>query len=188
MSENSADIARWLEHAQRDGTSTRSALRMFDAAPTVRCDELRGQWRGHGLRTGHPLDGALESLGWYGKRFDDGADAAFPLLFHGRTGPVAVDPRWLPVRTVLRTRAYRSPLVPTVFRRIGPMLRTQRPSARLRMMEFRGRATATMIYDAHPINDVFRRIDDSRVLGLMDCRYLEAPFFFVLARDPMPAG
>ncbi len=39
-----------------------------------------------------------------------------------------------------------------------------------------------MIYDAHPINDVFRRIDDNTLLGLMDYREFAAPFFFILER------
>ena len=51
------------------------------------------------------------------------------------------------------------------------------------MLEHRGVVSATMIYDALPICDVFRKVDDDTVLGLMDYRAFDKPFFFVLRRD-----
>ncbi|MGB7084128.1 MAG: DUF4334 domain-containing protein [Phormidesmis sp.] len=50
-------------------------------------------------------------------------------------------------------------------------------------MEHRGKVSATMSYDHLPINDVFRKIDENTVLGLMDCKALQQPFFFVLRRE-----
>ena len=41
-------------------------------------------------------------------------------------------------------------------------------SATLRMVEYRGVVTATMVYDRHPVFDHFRRVDDDTVLGVMD--------------------
>ena len=56
-----------------------------------------GRWRGSGLPTGSPLDGLLESYGWYGKEFVD-AETVHPLLFRDRAGrPRPVDPALLPV-------------------------------------------------------------------------------------------
>jgi hypothetical protein len=43
--------------------------------------------------------------------------------------------------------------------------------------------TATMCYDALPINDVFRKVDDDTLVGAMDLRGLEMSFMFVLRRD-----
>jgi hypothetical protein len=42
--------------------------------------DLVGLWKGRGIPAGHPFDGVLENLGWFGKRFtpDMRADA---LLF-----------------------------------------------------------------------------------------------------------
>ena len=40
-----------------------------------------------------------------------------------------------------------------------------------------------MIYDYLPINDVFRKVDDHTLLGLMDFKGMEQPFFFVLNRN-----
>jgi hypothetical protein len=34
-----------------------------------------------------------------------------------------------------------------------------------------------------PIVDVFRKVDDATLLGLMDLRGMEAPFFFLLERE-----
>ena len=38
-------------------------------------------------------------------------------------------------------------------------------------------------YDNLPINDVFRKVDDNTVLGIMDLKGMKQPFFFVLRRD-----
>ena len=37
-------------------------------------------------------------------------------------------------------------------------------------------------YDHLPINDSFRKIDENRVLGVMDYKHIEQSFFFVLTR------
>lgn len=54
--------------------------------------------------------------------------------------------------------------------------------ASLRMVEHRGAVTATMIYDKHPIFDHFRKIDDERVMGIMDRKGDASPLFFWLRR------
>ena len=40
-----------------------------------------------------------------------------------------------------------------------------------------------MVYDQLPINDVFRKISNDKVLGVMDLKDATKPFFFVLTRD-----
>jgi hypothetical protein len=50
-------------------------------------------------------------------------------------------------------------------------------------MEYRGKVSATMIYDYLPINDTFRKVDDNTVLGIMDDKQSSQPFFFILKRD-----
>ena len=62
------------------------------------------------------------------------------------------------------------------------LLRTTKPKARLRRMEYRGVVSATMIYDALPILDIFREVDQATLLGLMDLRGMPQPFFFILRR------
>ncbi len=82
-------------------------------------------------------------------------------------------------------RLVKSPAVAPIARVALEMMRTNKPKARLRMTEFRGVTTATMIYDALPINDVFRKVDADTALGVMDRRGEKAPalLFFVLRRE-----
>jgi hypothetical protein len=56
--------------------------------------------------------------------------------------------------------------------------------ATLRMVEYRGKSTATMIYDKHPILDHFRKIADDLVMGIMDRKGDATPLFFYLRRRP----
>lgn len=54
--------------------------------------------------------------------------------------------------------------------------------ARIRMVEHRGVQSAAMLYDELAIIDIFRRIGEHRVLGVMDLKNPD-PYFFVLERD-----
>ena len=65
---------------------------------------------------------------------------------------------------------------------MSKILKTEKSKARVRMMEYRGKISATMIYDYLPINDIFRKVDENIVLGLMDFKGMDKPFFFVLNR------
>ena len=143
-----------------------------------------GRWRGSGLPTDSPLDGLLESHGWYGKEFLDD-ETVHPLLFRDRSGrPRPVDPALVPVGLLRdHPRLAHLPAARTAFGVLRPLLHTSRPKARLRTVEHRGVHTAAMVYDALPIIDVFRRVDADTVLGLMDLRGLRQPFFFLLRKD-----
>ena len=179
------DAERWLAH-HAGGTDHESALDFFDGRPAVTVPDLIGRWRGRTLRTGSPLDGLLEAYGWYGKEFLD-AETVHPLVFADRSGrPRPVNPALLPVG-VLRSAAGLAhlPVARAAFRAGLPLLWTRAPAGRLRTVEHRGVATAALVYDALPIIDVFRRVSRDTVLGLMDMRGFDAPFFFVLQRDPV---
>lgn len=144
-----------------------------------------GLWRGAGFATGHPLDGVLEAYGWYGKRAESEEDV-HPLLFSKRGGDVvAVDPRFLALalRMIGRVPVPKSPLAGRLFQLMMPLLTTRRSRARLRMIAYRGTKSATMVYDQLPIHDVFRRMDGDTLLGLMDLKGMERPFFFMLHRE-----
>ena len=158
-------------------------LAEFDAAPPVPVEEMLGRWRGSGVPTGSPLDGLLESYGWYGKEFLD-AETVHPLLFTTPSGPRPVDPALVPI-SVLRDRPAlaHSRAARLAFRAVRPLVTTTKPRARLRAVEHRGVVTAAMVYDALPIIDVFRRESPDTVLGLMDLRGLPDPFFFRLTRE-----
>lgn len=162
-------------------SSVSAALSLFDASKPVDCKFMLGTWKGSGYPTGHPMDGLLEETGWYGKRFE-GIDDVHPLVFGKPGNHFSVNPAFVPMTLAGRiTPLLRNKIAAFVARGVIRGLVTSNPKARLRMVEYRGEATATMVYDALPINDHFRKLDDNTVLGLMDLRGSE-PFFFILER------
>lgn len=173
------DIARELEQ----GVSLARVLDVFDALPAASVGDMPGRWAGAEVPPGHVLDGLLAAYGWHGKSFIS-AEEADPLVF-GEVGDLfPVQPAAVPVRLALKFPGLvRHRAIAAAGRAGLPLLRTRRPRARLRMVEYRGVSTATMIYDAKPINDHFRRVDEATLLGAMDMRGLDDPFFFLLRRD-----
>lgn len=173
-------IAELLESGR---ASTAEALNAFDQLQPVPRDFMIGRWRGSGLSTGHSMDGLLEHYGWYGKEFVD-VENVHPLLFARADGNTAkLEPGPLFAALGLSQSIVRSPIMATLFVRTQFLLRTQKSRARLRMTEYRGKLTATMLYDNLPINDVFAKIDEATVLGVMDLKGMKLPFFFVLRRE-----
>lgn len=160
---------------------------LFDRLDPVALEELQGAWHGGGLHSGHPLDGLLEAVGWWGKRFDSPDDVQ-PLVVTTIAGTHAVRPFGAHAGIRLAQRW------PSLKRwgglaRIGlVMLRTHRPQARVRLVQHRGVATAAVVYDTVPIVDVLRRADASALLGAMDCRGVPQPLFFTLRQRPSPSG
>ena len=163
--------------------TTEDALALFDQLEPVAPEELLGSWSGEGFPTGHPLDGVLEAWHWHGKRFDS-LEEVHPLIFEGVGGRlVSLDPARLPV-AVLRA-PWVGRLVPFggLFPWLAPLLATGRSGARLRSVLHRGQVSAAMVYDALPIIDSFRRLEASTLLGVMDAKGMEQPFFFLLRRE-----
>lgn len=166
--------------------TTAEATAIFDASEPVDPDFMIGTWHGAEVPTAHPLDGMLGVSGWWGKQFVD-AETVHPLLFPTRDGSAlwAMNPALAFGGLGLATK------IPFLTRRslagpvgaLQPVLQTRRPKARLRRTSYRGRDTATMVYDQLPINDVFRKLSDNAVLGAMDLRGSKRPYFFVLQRD-----
>ncbi len=53
----------------------------------------------------------------------------------------------------------------------------------MRMIEFRGETTASLIYDQQPIMDYFRKIDDNTVVGAGEVKGKPGYLFFYLERE-----
>jgi len=158
------------------------ALAQFDGLPPVEIGELAGLWRGAGLHTGHPLDGLLERYGWYGKAFITSGDV-YPLLFRRGGELVAIEPAVLPVGVAMNFPQWvKSGIAHRAFSLAMPLLGTDKSSGRLRLVTFRGTVSAAIIYDRQPIIDHLRRLDENRVMGLMEWRSRPEPFFFLLTR------
>lgn len=174
----------WLSDWLEGDAPQPEALRRFDGLAPVAPGELVGLWKGRTLPSGHPFDGLLEALGWYGKEVET-PERVHPLLFRQRSGGVvAVEPALMPTGVALRWPGLARSL-PTrlAFAAAGPLVRARRPGARLEMREFRGKRSTALVYNAQPITDHLRRVDGTRVVGLMERRGMEAPFFFLLTRD-----
>jgi len=174
-----------LRELQR-GTTIEAALAFYDGLDPVGLQEMVGSWRGEDLPTGNPLDGLLGRFGWYGKRFD-GPDDAHPLVFSTSVGrTMSLNPAFVPIAVLIRYPwLVWAPLAPRLFGVLRPLLATGKPKARLRLTAYRGVVTATMCYDALPINDVFRKVDNDTLVGALDLRGLQLPFMFVLRREPL---
>lgn len=185
MAQKSNPVTPAARSATPPATRPEEALALFDSLPPVAPEELLGRWRGSGFASGHALDGLLETYHWHGKAFR-GSEDVDPLLFRTAAGEVVAlravmpDPRWLERWPWLRRRWVGD----LVQRLLLPLLQTQAPQARLRVVEHRDVTTAAMLYDRLPIVDVFRRLDASTLLGLMDARGIRQPFFFLLQREP----
>ncbi|WP_454050057.1 GXWXG domain-containing protein [Cellulomonas sp. Marseille-Q8402] len=157
-----------------------AALADYDALPPVRTADLRGLWRGSGVPTGHPLDGVLERLGWFGKRFVDD-EHVDPLVFRAGRGLVRVDPALVPLGLVLRAApVLRTAAADAAFAVARPLLVTRRPRARLREVRYRGVVSAALVYDQLPVVDAFRAAGDGSVIGAMDARGMPEPYLFRL--------
>lgn len=163
--------------------TTGEALALFDSLPPVSPEEMLGCWRGEGLASGHPLDGLLEAWHWHGKRFD-ALEEVHPLVFEGLGGRlVQVNPSLLPIALLRAPWIGRLAPFGGLSPWLAPLLATRRSAARLRSLLHRGTVSAAMVYDTWPVIDVFRRLDATTLMGVMDGKGIEQPFFFLLRRE-----
>ena len=144
-------------------------------------DFMMGRWKGKGFHTNHPMDGLLETIGWYGKEFVS-TDCVHPLLFSDGNNIFKVDPNPIAMNLGLSVTIPKNDALKPHYSSMSKILKTEKSKARVSMMEYRGKISATMIYEYLPINDIFRKVDENIVLGLMDFKGMEKPFFFVLNR------
>jgi GXWXG protein/Domain of unknown function (DUF4334) len=177
------NIATFEAITQQGQTTTELALELFDQLDAVDIEFMLGRWQGSGFPTNHPMDGLLEAFNWYGKEFVS-ADHVHPLLFTDGKQIFKVDPNPGLMKLGLSFPIPQNEAIKPIYIALNKMLKTEKSKARVRMMEYRSKVSATMIYDYLPINDVFRRVDEQRVFGLMDFKEMPQPFFFILTREP----
>ena len=176
-------MSTFANAVQKGSVTTTEALALFDTLDVVNLDTMLGRWHGTGFPTQHRMDGILEAYGWYGKEFHS-ANEVDPLLFKHGNKLVKMNPERIPLSLLTANfEPPKSAFVGRCFSLLIPTIKTKDFKARMRMTEFRGKVSATMLYDGLPINDVFRKVDENTLLGLMDLKGMEQPFFFVLHRD-----
>ncbi len=148
------------------GTPLQSTLQndisdWFNTLEPVAAEEMIGLWKGSGHPSGHPVDGVLENLHWFGKRFhpDMRADA---LLFEGDPGKLlAIEPGFFPIRWVVRFAGFgRTAPAWNLFSYLRPRLRAKSTTAFLQQRMDDGVMTAAMVYNRQPIVDYFRRAEN----------------------------
>ncbi|SDO18803.1 DUF4334 domain-containing protein [Alkalicoccus daliensis] len=159
------------------------AFHFFDSLESVEIPFLKGLWQGKEFPAAHPFGGLLPKVNWYGKEFIT-PQIVHPLVMEKKNkeryflNPVFI-PFHLPIEKIPHFL-----LVP-VFKFVSPLMKTNAPKARLGTLEYRGKLSAAMIYDHHGINDIFRKVDENTVLGVMETRNpKKSGYFFVLERNP----
>ncbi|ARQ13691.1 hypothetical protein NXC12_PE00089 (plasmid) [Rhizobium etli] len=155
----------------------------FSSLAPVQPIEMLGLWRGAGIPSDHPLDGVLENLGWFGKRFhaDMRADA---LLFQWRSDRlVAIDPGFFPISLAIKAASFgRTRIARNWFSYLQKALRARGTTASLKLRTVDNLTTAAMIYDRQPIADYFRRTGEDEVAGMMCVDDDARRYFFKLRR------
>lgn len=168
---------------QAELVSQEEAIHFFDKLEPVQPYELTGRWRGRECKTGHPMEGLLHRLNWYGKSFLTNGNA-HPLIFRKKDGGLFnLNPNFVPAGFPLVSMP--AFLVRPALAALRPFLSTKKTKARIRMIEYRGKVSAAMVYDRIAIIDHFRKIDQNTILGVMD--YKGKPekhqYFFILERN-----
>ncbi|WP_312407885.1 GXWXG domain-containing protein [Rhizobium sp.] len=158
-------------------------LAWFRVLEPVNPAEMIGLWKGSGYPSDHPLDGVLENLGWFGKRFhsDLRADA---LLFERAPGKlIAIEPAYFPIGWILSFAGIgRKAFAPRLFSHITPRLGARGTTAVLQSRMDDKLITAAMVYDRQPIVDIFRRSKDGQIMGKMIVNGDPRHYFFKLAK------
>jgi hypothetical protein len=155
----------------------------FCRLPSVEPAALIGLWKGRSIPSDHPLDGVLENLGWFGKRFTADLRADALLFRSGERRLVAIDPAKIPLRLALRFSSLgKLRVLRHLFSYLQRGLRARRQVASLRTVSFEGVLSAAMVYDDQPIVDHFRNIDDRRIMGAMTIRGNKRIYSFGLER------
>lgn len=130
-SELAADLAAELAEIRAlDTVPSERVSALWDRLTPARVDDITGsRWKGTGLDTGHPMFAMLGQMRWWGKDFTD-ARKVDPILVTDDSGDVVPD-----------TSA------------------SGGGGASLWEVSFRGRPTASMVYDRLPVIDHFVVVD-----------------------------
>ncbi|WP_431323349.1 DUF4334 domain-containing protein [Rhizobium sp. YTU87027] len=164
-----------------------TVLEEFRRLPPIKPRELVGLWKGRGIPAGHPFDGVLENLGWFGKRFTSDMRADALLFRAGGRRLIAIDPKWIPLGLALRFHGVgRTRAAQNLFFYLQQRLQARGPVASVKTMMFDGVESAAITYDNQPIVDHFRRIDVDRIMGAMTVTGKERTYFFELERVDDP--
>ncbi|UVC12566.1 DUF4334 domain-containing protein (plasmid) [Rhizobium sp. TH2] len=164
-----------------------NALGEFQSLPPIEPREMIGLWTGRTFPSGHPFDGVLENLGWFGKRFTPDMRADALLFRFDERRLIPIDPARITLRLALRFhKVGRTRAAKNLFSYLQRGFRAKGPVASLKTMSFQGVASAAMVYDDQPIVDHFRRVGDRKIMGAMTIQVDDRIYFFELERVDEP--
>ncbi len=164
----------------RDGSLTQADMAVtFDTLNPVSIDMLIGTWKvdpSYAETLGGKM---LIESGWWGARFVD-AETVDPLLYPKPDGNGVFAADLPSVLAVLSTGER------DISARRNEV-ETSAPIGRLRMVEYRGVLTATLVYDQVPVLDYLRAIDSGTIVAAVEHRGLvHHPDYALLRRCPAP--
>jgi hypothetical protein len=169
-----------IERPCPDGSVTQADLAVvFDNLNPVTIDMLIGTWKVDPSYGETPGGKMLIESGWWGARFVD-AETVDPLLYPepDGNGVFAAD-----LRSVLAVLSTGERDIPAMRREVE----TSAPIGRLRMVEYRGVPTATLVYDQVPVLDYLRAIDSDTIVAAVEHRdRVNQPDYALLRRCPEP--
>lgn len=182
-----------IEKRILEGLTQDEAFELFDKLPSVSADEMIGNWLGKEIPTGHPMDGLLTLCPWRGKHFVD-TENVHPLVFNQKKGDIYFlnpDRIFKYMHLLLRSNFIKKRIKshktfdPHAFDWLLKRFKTPHSKARLRVISYRNSYTSAMIYDHVAIIDVFKRIDEQTLLGVMDDKTHTGgkSYFFLLKKD-----
>lgn len=174
--------SEYLTTMLQKGATQDEAFAFFDQLETVNANEMWGLWKGEEIRTGHPFEGILQASGWYGKDFINEEEVHPLMMEKGNRELYTINPAFIPLQ--LPFDKIPKKLIALTMKLIRPLVKTKKSAARLRMIEYRRKVTAAMVYDKKGIIDIFRKVDDNTLLGIMDIKQFQSDksYFFLLRR------
>lgn len=161
----------------RDGSVTQADLAVaFDTLNPVSIDMLVGTWKVDPSYADTPGGKMLVESGWWGARFVD-IETVDPLLYPRPDGNGVFAADLLAVLAVLSTGE----------RDISARrdeVETSTPIGRIRMVEYHGVLTATLVYDQVPVLDYLRAVDGDTIVAAVEHRGLvNQPDYALLRRS-----
>lgn len=159
----------------------RDAFHFYDELDTVDISRMKGLWIRKKLPKASWFSESFSEINWYGKEFIS-SHSGYPLVMEKRNKErYYLNPSAL---TFLPLRQGFTLLYKPSFLLFSPLLRTKRPKAVLEMTEYRGKVSATLLYERQDIKDIYRKIDDQTLFGITEFGNSgKQASFFLLEKD-----
>lgn len=157
----------------------------FDTLEPCHINKLRGKWEGVDLDTNHHINTLLTYCDWYGKEFLD-EENVHALIFRESLKSdrcFRINPKFFPIGAKVFPNHYITRLIFVLF---SQFIQTKKTTAKLEMIEYRGKRSASDIYFDAKMVGYYRKIDHKTVLGVIEIKAYKEPLFYVLQKDENP--